>query len=686
MITSSRRLIALILALAAAMIDGPNPPAVAGTLEAEAPIARELWTATSAGPRPAPDGPFDLGVDPTGTRVVVTGYSNKDPQGEDFMTIAYDASSGAELWSRRYHGNVAYSSDFSVGLAFSPDSATVYVTGSSRDIENEWDIATVAYDLESGATKWVSRFDGPVHDIDAAAGIAVSSDGSVYVGGTSWSGTSYDFVTIKYDPLGHVVWTRFYDDPAKSRNALRDIRVSKDGSVYVSGGSRKPLQFDTDDVAVVAYGSEGTERWVAKYDSPDSLPDVATDLTVSPDGSRIFVTGYSKFLSSNYGALNIALDANSGNPVWVFRNQYPDESRFAQTAGVSPDGDTLFAAGFLISYDPEEDTSEGFSLAAAYATADGSQIWRRQIGTASVPRPDTPDGVWVPGGDYLILASQDSSYDLVVSPDGSRIYLTGSTDSRVTTLGATRDVATVALNADDGSTVWHTTYDSPYRPLKQSGRLDFGWYIAISPEGSRLFVAGDTSREESSLDFLTIAYCTAVMRSGECGGQFSGAASGDRVAGVTTRVRNDAGDDRVASLIAYRTSGGAVHTQVSICSVNTLETGWADVGLPPSSCEHFSGEDPYGRLEPSKSQGDAILDLLAYVPGLGAIDASIVTLGKTLGKQSCSDTQAGSNFSAQAVEVYEGVMAEGTFLGPWQESGGGCAIWAKDGALEWSLP
>ncbi len=101
--------------------------------------------------------------------------------------------------------------------------------------------ATVAYDAATGRRAWVARFDGVAARFDYAESLAVSPDGSVVVvGGRSMGvGTGYDFVTVGYDPLtGSQIWSARYDGADSESDSISSIAVSPDGSkLFVTGSS-----------------------------------------------------------------------------------------------------------------------------------------------------------------------------------------------------------------------------------------------------------------------------------------------------------------------------------------------------------------------------------------------------------------------------------------------------------------
>src|SRR5205807_2428599 len=115
---------------------------------------------------------------PDGSQVIVTGRSiGARGDDYDYATVAYDASTGATLWGRRYNGP-GNGQDAASSLAVSPDGSKVFVTGLSLGAGTDYDYATVAYDTSTGAKLWLKRYNGPLNSEDSAVSVATSPDGS----------------------------------------------------------------------------------------------------------------------------------------------------------------------------------------------------------------------------------------------------------------------------------------------------------------------------------------------------------------------------------------------------------------------------------------------------------------------------------------------------------------------------
>ena len=248
----------------------------------------KLWAKRYDGPANGSDWAESLAVSPDGTKVFVTGRSAGSTS-YDYATLAYDASTGAKLWTKRYDGDKR--SDYAHSLAVSPDGTKVFVTG-----ESSKDYATLAYRASTGVELWAKRYDGPGNYYDDAYSLAVSPDGTkVFVTGTSWGSTSPDYATLAYRAsTGAKLWTRRYDGGGEKRSDYAEsLAVSPDGTkVFVTGlswGSTGP------DYATLAYDvSTGAKLWTKRYDDyPGNYYEAAYSLAVSPDGTKVFVTGES---------------------------------------------------------------------------------------------------------------------------------------------------------------------------------------------------------------------------------------------------------------------------------------------------------------------------------------------------------------------------------------------------------
>src|SRR2546427_595534 len=115
------------------------------------------------------------------------------------------------------------------------------------------------------------------------------------------------------DP-GRQLWVSRYD--GGGQDYLRAVGVSPDGSrVYVSGASAG--QGTADDYATAAYDSStGTQLWTARYDGRGGEDDVA-GLAVGPGGATVFVTGESASAHGDPGFATVAYDGASGAQLWV---------------------------------------------------------------------------------------------------------------------------------------------------------------------------------------------------------------------------------------------------------------------------------------------------------------------------------------------------------------------------------
>jgi sugar lactone lactonase YvrE len=428
-----------------------------------------VWASRYNGPQGLIDGAQADAVSPDGATVFVTGYVDSFA-GVDFGTVAYDASTGVVRWTRRYDGPVS-SSDRAEAIAVSPDGTTVFVTGTS-DSTTRFDYATLAYDASSGATLWARRYNGPGDSYDEPAALGVSPDGdTVVVTGYSYGSTNgRDYATVAYAAsTGTRSWVMRYD-PKEMDDVATALAMSPDGStVFVSGYShRRSTSYD---FATVAYGIDtGAEGWAKRYTDLNSW-DEARSIGVAPDGSTVFVTGMSSSSDAGFDYATVAYDASTGARRWSKLYNGPGNANDRPNAlAVSPDGSSIIVTGHAYSSTTGDDYAT-----ISYDASTGARRWvRRYVGAAST--------------------SSDEARDVGVSLDGSTVIVTGYSYGSTTS----NDVATVAYEAGGGSTLWAETYDGPGNSDDVAEALDVS--------ATSVFVTGSGVGTASSYDWATIAY------------------------------------------------------------------------------------------------------------------------------------------------------------------------------------
>lgn len=243
------------------------------------------------------DRAWAVAVDGSGN-VYVTGDSGEgSPNLSDYVTVKYNPS-GVQQWVARYTESTSY--DYA--KAVSVDAAgNVYVTGSSfiRFSGTFWDYATVKYD-SSGRQRWVRRYHGG-NDDDQANALAVDASGNVYVTGESGGkGTFGDYATIKYNARGKQEWVARYDDAGDSSEAAVALALDGAGNVYVTGVHNESYATSDreTDFATLKYNSVGAPQWIARYNGSANTFDEPTALAVDGSGN-VYVTGRSNRLGAS---------------------------------------------------------------------------------------------------------------------------------------------------------------------------------------------------------------------------------------------------------------------------------------------------------------------------------------------------------------------------------------------------
>jgi outer membrane protein assembly factor BamB len=349
------------------------------TVAYDAATGHRLWVSRYQGFR-LDNVPSAVVVSPDGTTVFVTGSSQNSGElgnGNDYATVAYSAATGAQLWVSRYNGP-ANGDDFAEAIAVSPGGATVFVTGTASG----GGYTTIAYDARTGQEVWVREYMGTANKVSEASALAVSPDGrTVYVTGTSYEVNSGpDYATVAYDArTGERRWISIYNGGINFSNYATSLRVSPDGStVFVTGESGiDPYGFD---YATVAYdAATGAQRWVSRYNGPGNGIDVARSVAVSPDGGTVYVTGRSDGGPRQPDYATIAYNARTGAQQWVRRyNGHGSCRTIATSVAVGAGGREIFVTGASTPITSVPNSCDAGIATIAYSAA-GTQLWLKHV-------------------------------------------------------------------------------------------------------------------------------------------------------------------------------------------------------------------------------------------------------------------------------------------------------------------
>jgi outer membrane protein assembly factor BamB len=99
---------------------------------------------------------------------------------------------------------------------------------------------------------------------------------------------------------------------------------------------------------------------------------------------------------------------------------------------------------------------------------------------------------------YTGPAKDSTATSVVVSPDGSTVYVTGTSGARPANGVAYTRIVTIAYSAATGSPLWRANYG--VRKQNTSAVA-----LAVSPDGTTVFVTGTSQRRHGSY-LATVAY------------------------------------------------------------------------------------------------------------------------------------------------------------------------------------
>jgi uncharacterized delta-60 repeat protein len=490
--------------------------------------------------------------------IVIGGYETSAYSAKDYLTVKYD-SLGNLLWTKTYRTRF---DDMILRIHTGPNENVVVVGSVLQEIGcfNCQTGNMLAIDYDSGGNLiWQVEVNGEEHGDEIATDLEIDSSGFVYVTGYGGTSTEYDYVTIMYSPQGDPIWIRRYTDSIRGTEYATGLEIDNQGNVYVTGYSGAYPDFDW---VTIKYDNNGSLLWKIRNCGPANDFDTPANLRVD-DSGNIYVTGTEIDGDSSKNIATIKYDRD-GNTLWkkVFDNG-PNSDEYPVSLEIDTNGD-LYVVGLTGTFFSQE------YIIIKY-NSHGGTIWTKAIaGPISYGFNPEPDfkldnlgnaylaGFCLNNGntDYLLIkfnspgdtlwtktyngSENKNDLALAVAIDSDyNVYLTGHTHEELTTIkyspagdliwtknftdcGFTGNPTKMSL--DESGDVYVMTYcECCYVSVKYSSHGDSLWTMKY-PQGGyyhvpnafrvdkskNVFVTGRSAGAISFYDFATVKYTQSI--------------------------------------------------------------------------------------------------------------------------------------------------------------------------------
>lgn len=477
----------------------------------------QQWAKRSDGFGNATDRPAAIAVTTDGN-LVVTGRSFNGND-DDYMTIKYNSSTGAEMW-RKYFDRTH--NDRATSIAVDAASGKIVVTGRSNNA-NDYDFVTICYNT-SGVEQWNQVYD--FVDDDRATHVAIDNSSNVYVAGNSdvnaGVNVNYNITLVKYNINGVQQYAQSFEGPAANDDIPTDLFVDGSGNATVTGtADTDPSSAVTNDIVALRYDNFGTLQWSAQSGTATNN-DVPDAIAVKNDGT-VYIAGFQESIPERDAAL-IKI-TNAGSIAWV-----------GTFNGIGDNGDNMHAivrdgmnnsivAGYTTAYAADRNflvmklgadgdvvwtktfngssTKQSTDDALAVTTDNANNIYAagfvKNSGTGYdmliVKLSNTGDSIWAYTYNDAASNETDKAIAIYVDASGNTTIL-GRSDADAT-VTSNDDILVIRLNAS-GVQQWISRFNG------SGNGDDFPRQMIVTPGGD-IYVAGE-SFNGTDMDAVLIKY------------------------------------------------------------------------------------------------------------------------------------------------------------------------------------
>lgn len=400
------------------------------------PNGQLIWNKKYNGTSNQDDFVRDIEVDSL-NNIYVCGSSINIGTQNDIVVLKY-SSSGDLIWSRNFNGNFNgndYPSDMIMDHG-----GSIYITGYTESSQFNEDCVTVKYD-STGLLAWSRIYNGQGGQQDRGNKIIIGYDHNIVITGTCFQqSTGFDFLTIKYDGTGNIVWTKtFNNEPDVSID--NGISLSKDvnNNIFVTGSCANSVSFKSN-VVTLKYNPSGQLIWARRFDGLGNDDDFPVDIAVD-NLNNVIVGGITTGINTSLDYL-ILKYSNNGDSIWNRKYSGPGSNDDILSCITIDRNNNIYVSGDVFS-------SNSDILTIKYSS-DGNIIWTKPYnGTGN-------------GSDICSSMFIDSSYNIFIA--GTSLGTGTNLDAIAIKYSQPIGISQISTNVPNGN-VLYQNYPNPFNPF-----------------------------------------------------------------------------------------------------------------------------------------------------------------------------------------------------------------------------
>ena len=251
-----------------------------------------------------------------------------------FFNICFYAQVSQE-WVARFNG-LGNGFDYA-GELIADSSGNIYVAGQSELNKINSKLVVIKY-APGGTQQWVTYYTEGNDTHSVARAIALDKNNFIYVTGTSYNTFSMnDFVTLKLDSLGNILWTRRFDNNFGNDHCYF-IEIDSLNNVIIAGNCSSGIM-------LIKYNSEGEMQWSQAFNANESTVSVSS-MKLDKYGNT-YLTGSTS--ENQMDSDGIVLKYNKdGDLIWTKRfNSTSNSDDFLYSIAVGNDN-SIYATGEIM--------------------------------------------------------------------------------------------------------------------------------------------------------------------------------------------------------------------------------------------------------------------------------------------------------------------------------------------------